>query len=129
MSAMQLSAAATLLAVAVYFSTMILTGRVRHRTGLKAPAIVGNEEFERAYRVQMNTLESMPIFLPLLWLATVTFGGWIPAALGVLWSVGRIAYMVGYVKSPDLRGPGFLVSMAAQAGLFAIAAWGAAMPA
>ena len=43
-----------------------LTGRARARAGLKAPAVTGDEGFERMYRVQMNTLEVMIAFLPAL---------------------------------------------------------------
>jgi glutathione S-transferase len=122
--AMHLSAAATIVAVAVYFLTLMYAGHVRHRTGLKAPAVVGNVEFERAYRVQMNTLESLPVLLPLLWIATVYFGGWIPAALGLLWALGRVVYMIDYLKSPDSRAAGFGIQFLAQVGLFGLAVWG-----
>ena len=33
-----------------------------------APAVTGNEYFERAYRVHINTLEQMVFFLPSMWL-------------------------------------------------------------
>ena len=122
--AMHLSAMATILAVGVYFLTLIYSGHVRHKTGLKAPATIGNAQFERAYRVQMNTLEAMPVMLPLLWLATVYYGGALPAALGFIWSVGRIVYMIGYLKSPGLRAPGFGIQMLAQMVLFALAIYG-----
>ena len=45
-------------------------GRARGRYGIRAPATSGNEQFERVYRVQMNTLENAIVFLPALWLAT-----------------------------------------------------------
>ena len=35
--------------------------------------MTGHPEFERAVRVQMNTIEQFVIFLPLLWLATIYF--------------------------------------------------------
>ena len=121
-----LSAGITVLAIAFYFVTIINVGRMRQRHGIKAPAVTGNAEFERAYRVQMNTLESMPMFLPLLWLATLYLGGWMPAALGLLWIVGRILYMHNYMKAPDKRGPGFVIQMLAQVGLLLLTVWGIA---
>ena len=45
-----------LLALLQFFGFMIAVGRARARYGVKAPATSGNEDFERVYRVQMNTL-------------------------------------------------------------------------
>jgi glutathione S-transferase len=126
-NAMHLSAVATIAAVGVYFLTLMYAGHIRHKTGLKAPATVGNAEFERTYRVQMNTLESMPVMLPMLWLATVYYGGPLPAALGFVWSFGRILYMIAYIKAPKRRAPGFGLQMLAQAGLGVLAIYGVAL--
>jgi len=43
-------------------------GRARGKYKVKAPATTGDPAFERAFRVQMNTLESAVAFLPVLWL-------------------------------------------------------------
>ena len=43
-------------------------GRARGRYGVKAPAITGNEIFERHFRVQQNTLEQLMVFLPGMYL-------------------------------------------------------------
>ena len=56
-----------LLALLQFFGFMIAVGRARYRYGVKAPATSGNEDFERVYRVQMNTLEMLAIFVPSLW--------------------------------------------------------------
>ena len=87
----------------------ILTG------GVAAPATTGNPDFERAFRVQMNTLEWMPIFLPLLWLFAFYVSDVWAAALGVLWIVGRALYMRGYATAAEKRGPGFGVQATACA--------------
>lgn len=55
---------ATLLAILLYFYTGLRVGGARARFGIKAPAVSGHPDFERIMRVQMNTLEWMPIFLP-----------------------------------------------------------------
>ena len=62
------TAAVTLIALLVYFLIIGAVARARSQYGIKAPAVTGNEHFERAYRVQMNTLEQMALFLPALWL-------------------------------------------------------------
>ena len=58
-----------LLAVLQYLYFGVLVGRARLRYHVKAPAVTGDENFERAYRVQMNTLEQLIIFLPALLIA------------------------------------------------------------
>jgi glutathione S-transferase len=101
------TALVTLLAVLVYFSTTWLVGRARPKYGVAAPSTTGNPDFERVFRVQMNTLEWMPIFLPLLWLFAYYVSDIGAAALGAVWCAGRIVYIVGYSKAAASRGPGF----------------------
>jgi len=62
--------------------------------------------------VQLNTLEWMPIFLPLMWLFAYYISDIIAAALGVVWVAGRVWYLVGYTKAAEKRGPGFAVQVA-----------------
>ncbi len=101
------TALVTILAILLYFVTAGLVGRARARLGVPAPATTGNPEFERVFRVQMNTLEWMPIFLPLLWLFALYVGdGW-AALLGLVWIAGRILFIVGYMAAAEKRGPGF----------------------
>jgi len=125
---------ATLLASVVTILTMILymvmigrVGAMRGKHKIEAPAVTGHAAFERAYRVQMNTLEAMPLFLPSLWLATAYFSNrfdrvwWLPAAMGAVWIVGRYLYMQGYIAEPNKRGPGFGISALAQIVLLILA--------
>jgi glutathione S-transferase len=70
------------------------------------PAITGNHDFERVFRVQMNTLEWMPIFLPSLWLFAIYISDAIAAVLGLVWIAGRILYMTGYSQAAAKRGRG-----------------------
>jgi glutathione S-transferase len=112
----QLSAIVTLLALVFYFYTALGVGAARTKYNVPAPGMTGNPMFERAMRVQMNTLEAMPIFLPALWLATIYFTkfGWLPAAVGLVWIVGRFLYMTGYMADPGKRSTGFLIALVAQ---------------
>jgi len=71
------------------------------------PATFGNPDFERVFRVQMNTLEWMPIFLPSLWLFAVYISDAVAAGLGVVWIAGRILYLIGYSEAAAKRGRGF----------------------
>ncbi len=65
------TALVTCLAILFYFFTSIQVSKARAAFGIKVPATSGNPDFERVFRVQMNTLEWMPIFLPSLWLFAV----------------------------------------------------------
>ena len=101
------TALVTCMAILFYFLTSAQVARARATFGIKAPAITGNPDFERVFRVQMNTLEWLPIFLPALWLFALYISDAIAAALGLLWIGGRILYMTGYSKAANRRGPGF----------------------
>jgi glutathione S-transferase len=123
-----LSATVTILIVITYFYTSIPVGRMRGKHGIKAPATSGHPEFDRAFRVHMNTLEQMPIILPLLWLATLFFHtiGWLPALFGLLWIVGRIVYMIAYMADPVKREAGFGITIVADLALLILAVMGIA---
>jgi glutathione S-transferase len=106
------TALVTLLAIVFYFYTGTRVPRARRKYGVPAPAISGNPDFERVFRVQANTLEWMPIFLPVLWLFAYYVSDVWAAILGLVWIAGRIFYMVSYTQAADRRGPGFGVQAA-----------------
>ena len=108
-----LTALVTCLAILAYFLISFRVAKARETYGIKAPAVSGNPDFERIYRVQMNTLEWMPVFLPALWLFAIYVSDAIAAALGVVWIIGRILYMIGYAKAANKRGPGFAIQAVA----------------
>ena len=118
------TALVTCLAVSLYFFTGVRVGKARAAFGIKAPAISGNPDFERVFRVQMNTLEWMPIFLPSLWLFAIYISDPIAAAIGLVWIAGRILYMTGYSQAANKRGRGFGIQ-AMAAGLLWLGALGA----
>jgi glutathione S-transferase len=101
------TALVTCLAILFYAFTSIQVSKARAAFGIKAPTISGNPDFERVFRVQMNTLEWMPIFLPSLWLFAIYVSDPIAAALGLVWIAGRALYMTGYSQAANKRGRGF----------------------
>jgi glutathione S-transferase len=103
------TALVTLLAVIFYFYTGYQVGAARAKFGIKAPAVTGHPDFERAFRVQMNTLEWMPIFLPALWLFAAYVSDIGAAVIGLVWIAGRVLYLTGYSEAADKRGRGFFV--------------------
>ena len=110
--------------VCLLLATMVIAGRMRGRHGIQAPAVSGHPMFERAYRVQMNTLEQAVMFLPAFWLA-VQFGrDDLACVLGALWLLGRVGYVVTYLRNPASRALPFVLAMAAFGGLLLQAAWG-----
>jgi glutathione S-transferase len=118
------TALVTCLAVSLYFFTSVQVGKARQAFGIKAPAISGHPDFERVFRVQMNTLEWMPIFLPSLWLFAIYISDPIAAAIGLVWIAGRILYMTGYSQAANKRGRGFGIQ-AMAAGILWLGALGA----
>jgi glutathione S-transferase len=88
----------------------LAVARARARYHVPAPATTGNEVFERYYRVQMNTLEQLTIFVPGLFLFGWYINADVAGALGVLFIIGRAVYFRGYVHAPAQRHTGFLLS-------------------
>ena len=88
----------------------IQVARARAKYGIKAPAIIGNEIFERHFRVQMNTLEQLVMFLPSLWLFAHFVSPIWASALGAVFLVGRVIYGVTYVRDPKTRSLGFALT-------------------
>ena len=94
----------------VHFSVLVAKARVTY--GVKAPAIGGNEMFERYYRVQMNTLELLILLLPGIWLASKYLPAIWVAVLCAIYLLGRLVYLRAYVADPSKRSLGFLLSFA-----------------
>lgn len=111
-AAMNLVDTVAMLAVIQYLVFGSLVGRARGQYGVKAPAVSGNEQFERVYRVQMNTLELLVALLPALYAAARYWPAWAVAAAGAVYLVGRVVYWRAYVSAPSSRGLGFVLSIA-----------------
>ncbi len=124
MTSLPLSSFVTLLVVLLLLFTGLNVARARGRYGIKAPAVTGHEMFERAFRIQMNTLENAVLMLPALWV----FAGFVDdrgaAVLGGLWIAARVWYAVAYQNDPKKRGPGFGIAMLVFTGLWLGALWG-----
>jgi len=116
----------TLLAVALYIFMGARVGTLRGIYGVRAPAMTGHPQFERASRVHLNTGEQYVAFIPLLWMATLTFHTyyWLPAGFGVAFLLARVVYMVLYTKDPESRVAGAFLTIFSQLGLFVLAVIG-----
>ena len=107
----------------VFFS--MLVSRARGTYQVVAPAVVGHEQFERAHRVQMNTMEQLVVFLPALFLAGRYWPQEVVAAIGSVYIIGRLIYWRAYVSAPSSRGIGFLLTFLPTALLLLAALVGA----
>jgi glutathione S-transferase len=120
------TALVTLLALVLYMAMIIGAGRARGKAKIAAPATTGDPEFERHFRVHMNTLEALPLFLPALWLFASYWGDQLAAAIGGFWILGRLIYWAGYARDAKARSPGFAIQGAASLVLVVGALFGVA---
>lgn len=102
----------------LFFGTLV--GNARTRYGIKAPAVTGDAIFERYYRVQMNTLELLVIFVPALWIAGAHIAPTWIAIIGAIYLIGRFLYLGAYLRAPEKRSLGFGLSALPILALLAI---------
>jgi len=115
------------LALLQFFAFATAVGMAREKYKVAAPATTGNEMFERYFRVQMNTLELLIMFIPAMWIFGFYVNALAAAALGAVFIVGRIVYFFSYVKNPGKRSLGYGLSAAPVAALVIGAIVGAAL--
>jgi glutathione S-transferase len=100
-----------IIAVFEYMVFTFLVGRARGRYNVRAPATTGHEVFERYFRVQQNTLETLVAFIPGISLFALFVDPNWAAWIGLVYVVGRLLYFRAYVADPAKRGPGFGLSL------------------
>ena len=100
----------TVLALIEFLWFGIMVGKARAQFKIPAPAMSGHEIFDRYFRVQMNTLEQLVMFLPALWIFAHYVSPIWAAALGVVFIIGRAVYAIGYISHPSKRSLGFALS-------------------
>ena len=98
------------LAVVQFMFFSVLVARARGLYGVIAPATSGHQMFERYYRVQMNTIEMLVMFVPLMYLCATYWNPVASAVLGVVYLIGRLIYLMSYVKEPASRSLGYGLS-------------------
>lgn len=115
------------LALLQVFLFAIQVGQQRGKHDVKAPAVTGHPEFERAYRAHQNTVEQIIIFLPSLWIFATYWRPDVAAGLGLLFIIGRQVYRGAYMEDPAKRSAGFAIGALAVMVLLIGGLIGAAM--
>jgi glutathione S-transferase len=92
-----------LLALLQFMAFGGMVGYARKKYGIKAPAITGNEVFERHFRVHYNTMEQLVVFIPSIWFFATYVSTFWATILGSIYLVGRVIYAFGYVSHPAKR--------------------------
>jgi hypothetical protein len=114
----------TVIALLQFFWFGWQVGVARGKYNIAAPAVSGNEMFERVFRVHMNTLEQLVVFLPALWIFASYISPLWAAGIGAVFIVGRALYARSYVKDPKSRSAGFaLTALPELALLIGILIW------
>ncbi len=103
-----------LLALLQYVYFTILVGAKRGKYGVKAPAVTGNEVWERFFRVQQNTLEQLIVFIPAIYIFAAYLSPKWALIPGGVYLIGRQLYSMSYAKDPKTRVLGFSLTFLAQ---------------
>jgi glutathione S-transferase len=111
------------LAQYLWFSNQVSKMRGKH--GVKAPAISGHPEFERAFRVHQNTLEALVVLVPALMICAHEYDARLAAGCGLLFIVGREVYRREYMADPRTRTLGYALCAAGIIVAMLGGAWGA----
>ena len=108
---------ATLIVLLALLQYVLFTGRVglaRGKYKVNAPACGGDENFERLFRVQQNTMEQLIILIP----ATFAFAHYLSPLWvllpGAVYILGRFLYALEYTKDPKTRTPGMALTLLAN---------------
>ena len=103
-----------LLALLQYVLFTMRVGLARGKYKIDAPACGGDENFERLFRVQQNTMEQLIILIP----ATYAFAHYLSPLWvllpGVVFILGRFLYSLEYTKDPKTRTPGMALTLLAN---------------
>ena len=100
-----------IIALFEYVLFTMRTGKARMDSGLKAPAVSGDEMFERYFRVQQNTLEQIIVFIPSIYICGLYLNAPAAAGVGLLFIIGRALYFHSYTTAPEKRGPGMIITV------------------
>ena len=106
-----------LLALVECIAFSFLVGGARKRYNIPAPAIIGNPDFERTFRVHYNTIEHLIVFIPAIWLFGLYLNPRWGALIGAVFLIGRALFAAGYIRAAEQRSMGAILSFLSMAAL------------
>ena len=104
----------TLIVLLALLQYLVFTGRVglaRGKYKVDAPACEGDENWNRLFRVQQNTLEQLIIFIPACYAFSFYLGELWVLLPGFVFILGRFIYSSEYIKDPKSRTPGMALTL------------------
>jgi len=104
-----------MLALVEFMAFGSAVGKARGKSGVVAPAVTGDETFERVFRVHQNTLEQLIVFIPSLYAFAFYVNELAAVVLGLIFLIGRAMYFRAYTADPSTRGKGMLLSFGPNA--------------
>ena len=107
----------TLIVLLALLQYIVFTGRVglaRGKYNVNAPACDGDENFNRLFRVQQNTLEQLVIFIPASYAFAFYLSELWVLVPGFVFILGRFLYSSEYIKDPKTRTPGMALTLLAN---------------
>lgn len=125
MNAYPLTSLALVIAMLVYFVITLNVGTARAKWNVPAPQSGGHPEFDKRYRVQMNTVEQLVMFVPAVLVGAPVLGDAATAGVALVWSLGRILFAAAYYKDPAKRSLGFSLTLLPSFILLVAGAYGA----
>lgn len=104
----------TLIVLLALLQYLVFTGRVglaRGKYKVEAPACEGDENWNRLFRVQQNTLEQLIIFIPGCYAFSFYLSELWVLVPGFVFILGRFIYSSEYIKDPKSRTPGMALTL------------------
>lgn len=124
---MEAIAMVTALALMQVFVFAFLVGKARAKYGVSAPAMSGNANFEREFRVHQNTVEQLVMVIPGMWMFGMYVHALTAAGIGLLFVISRFIYRNAYLTDPKSRSAGFGIGAACTLALIIGSFVGAAL--
>ncbi len=92
----------------IFFTGRVGFSRVKYK--VDAPKTIGDETWERLFRVQQNTLEQLVVFIPGMIIFNMYVSPTWVLLPGILFVLGRQIYAHTYIKNPQSRALGMVLS-------------------
>jgi len=107
----------TLIVLFALLQYVLFTARVglaRGKYNVQAPSCEGDENWNRLFRVQQNTLEQLIVFIPACYAFAYYLSELWVLIPGMVFILGRFLYASEYRQDPKTRTPGMALTLLAN---------------